>query len=133
MLDDGKPGLRERVVTSASPASVPAEGLESPRGVAAAAAEVLEVVILEARHGPRQREAEEVPVGRTMGPVAWPRLAATADSPACLALDVADTDVGQVEALFAPGGLLTLELDGARPAERVLLSDGTEVRATAFS
>jgi hypothetical protein len=68
-----------------------------------------------------------------VGAVTWRRLGATADSPTCLVLDGENKDVKHGGARFVPHGYMTLELDGPRLTERVLLSDGTEVFATTFT
>lgn len=61
----------------------------------------------------------------------WRRLAATADSPACLVLDGPNMDMKKPsdQKKFAPHGFMTLELKGAELIERVFHSNQTEIFA----
>jgi len=76
---------------------------------------------------PRKDEVKSAPAERTIGPLAWKRLGATADSPACLVLDGPNRDIKGDEQKFVPHGFMTLDFDGPRLVEHVLLSDGTEL------
>ena len=59
----------------------------------------------------------------------WKRLGATADSPACIALDGRNNDMEDEsdKKKFVPHGFMTLEFKGKQLIEKVLLSDGTEL------
>jgi len=63
------------------------------------------------------------------GACTWRRLAATADSPGCIALDGDNMDMPKKsdQKKFAPHGFMTLEFEKAQLTERVFLSDGTEL------
>jgi len=76
---------------------------------------------------PRKREVLDAPAERTIGDVSWKRLAATPDSPSCLALDGPNKDIKGEEKKFVPHGFMTLEFNGPSMTERVFLSDGTEL------
>jgi len=76
---------------------------------------------------PRKREVLEAPAEQTIGAVSWKRLAATPDSPSCVALDGPNMDIKGEEQKFVPHGFMTLEFNGRSMTERVFLSDGTEL------
>jgi hypothetical protein len=76
---------------------------------------------------PRKDEVKAAPTERSIGKTLWKRMAATADSPACLVLDGPNADIKGDEDKFVPHGFMTLEFDGPKLVERVLLSDGTEL------
>jgi hypothetical protein len=57
---------------------------------------------------------------------------ATSDSPSCLALDGPNPDVVGEEDKFVPHGFMTIELNGPRLTERVLLANGQEILKNDF-
>jgi hypothetical protein len=75
----------------------------------------------------RKRAVREAAVESQQGPVAWMRLSATAESPACLALDGPNPDVPDDGERFVPHGFMTLEFSGESLTERVFLTDGREI------
>jgi len=75
----------------------------------------------------RKKEVKAAPTEKQVGSVMWKRLSATADSPSCLALDGPNPDIKGEEEKFVPHGYMTLEFDGPKMVERVLLADGTEI------
>ena len=76
---------------------------------------------------PRKPEVIDAPAERSVGSVMWKRFAATSDSPSCLALDGPNPDVIGEEDRFVPHGFMTLELNGPKLIERVLLASGQEI------
>lgn len=76
---------------------------------------------------PRKREVKEAPTARAVGDVAWKQMAATADSPRCIALDGPNPDVTGEEQKFVPHGFMTLEFNGPALTERVFLAHGAEI------
>ena len=75
----------------------------------------------------RKQAVKDAPVHKTVGGVTWKRLEATADSPACLALDGPNPDIPDRPERFVPHGFMTLEFDGPSLTERVFLSNGQEI------
>jgi hypothetical protein len=75
----------------------------------------------------RKRDVKAAPVDRSVGPVAWKRMTATADSPSCLVLDGPNAAIKGDEEKFVPHGFMTLEFNGPDLTERVFLADGTEL------
>ena len=75
----------------------------------------------------RKTDVRKAPTERTEGPVQWKRLSATSDSPSCLALDGPNPDIPGEEEKFVPHSFMTLEFDGPRLRERVILPDGRVV------
>jgi predicted phosphodiesterase len=75
----------------------------------------------------RKQAVKDAPVHKTVGGVTWKRLDATADSPACLALDGPNPDIPDRPERFVPHGFMTLELDGPSLTECVFLSNGQEI------
>jgi hypothetical protein len=75
----------------------------------------------------REKVVKDAPVHTRAGAVCWKRLEATADSPACLALDGANPDIPENPEKFVPHGFMTLELDGPTLTERVFLAHGEEI------
>jgi len=63
----------------------------------------------------------------------WKRLAATADSPSCLALDGPNPDVKGEEQRFVPHGYMTLELNGPALTEHVHLANGKKILTNSIS
>jgi hypothetical protein len=59
--------------------------------------------------------------------IAWKRLSASPDAPACLVLVGHNPLVQGEEKKFGPHGYLTLEFDGPNLIERVHLPDSTEI------
>jgi Calcineurin-like phosphoesterase len=80
----------------------------------------------------RKREVIDAPTERSIGSVTWKRLSATSDSPSCLALDGPNPDVVGEEDRFVPHGFMTIELNGPRLTERVLLANGQEILKNEF-
>jgi hypothetical protein len=78
---------------------------------------------------PRKMEVMDAPVDRRLNGVAWMRLSANADAPACLVLDGPNPLVKGEEQKFGPHGYLTLDFKGTDLVERVHLPDGTEIFA----
>lgn len=76
---------------------------------------------------PRKQEVKDAPSERTLDAVAWKRLLAMADCPACLVLDGRNPYIIGEEDRFGPHGYMTLELNGAKLTECVHLPDGTEI------
>lgn len=81
----------------------------------------------------RKREVKEAPTERTVEGVMWKRLAATADSPSCLALDGPNPDVKGEEQRFVPHGYMTLELNGPALTEHVHLANGKTILTNSIS
>ena len=75
----------------------------------------------------RKQAVKDAPAHKTVGGVTWKRLDATADSPACLALDGPNPDIPDRPERFVPHGFMTLEFDGPSLTERVFLSNGQEI------
>jgi hypothetical protein len=75
----------------------------------------------------REQIVKDAPVHARAGAVCWKRLSATADSPACVALDGPNPDIPETPEKFVPHGFMTLELDGPILRERVFLADGEEI------
>ena len=80
----------------------------------------------------RKSETLHAPTERSVGSVTWKRLSATSDSPSCLALDGPNPDVVGEEDRFVPHGFMTIELNGPRLIERVLLANGQEILKNEF-
>jgi hypothetical protein len=75
----------------------------------------------------REQVVKDAPVHARAGAVCWKRLAATPDSPGCLALDGPNCDIPENPDKFVPHGFMTLELDGPALTERVFLAHGEEI------
>ena len=76
---------------------------------------------------PREKEVLKAPAETASGAVSWKRLSATDDSPACLVLDGPNPDIPGEEDKFVPHSFMTLEFDGPKLTERVLLPNGREI------
>jgi hypothetical protein len=75
----------------------------------------------------RKREVREARTEKTVGPIMWKRMDATADSPGALILDGPNPDVAGEEDKFVPHGYMTIELQGPKLVERAFLANGTEI------
>ena len=80
----------------------------------------------------RKQETRDAPSERSVGSVTWKRLSQTSDCPSCLALDGPNPDVVGEEDRFVPHGFMTIELNGPRLTERVLLANGQEILKNEF-
>lgn len=76
---------------------------------------------------PRKGVVLDAPLSHRVGDVAWKRLSATTDSPACLVLDGPNPFVKDEEKKFGPHGYLTLDFDGPSLVERLHLPGGEEI------
>jgi hypothetical protein len=76
---------------------------------------------------PRKSAVKDAELDHLIGSVAWKRLSATADSPACVALDGENPLVPGEEKKFGPHGYLTLALNGPELLECIHLPDGNEI------
>ncbi len=75
----------------------------------------------------RKRDVKQSPTEKEVGKFMLKRMSRTSDSPSCLVLDGPNPDVKGDEEKFVPHGYMTLEFDGPKLTERVLLADGTEI------
>jgi hypothetical protein len=76
---------------------------------------------------PRKTEVMNAHDDVRLDGIAWKRLSASPDAPACLVLDGNNPLVQGEEKKFGPHGYLTLEFDGPNLIERVHLPDSTEI------
>jgi hypothetical protein len=75
----------------------------------------------------RKREVKTAPTETAVEGVMWKRLAATNESPTCVALDGPNPDISGEEEKFVPHGYMTLEFNGPTLIERVHLANGKEI------
>lgn len=75
----------------------------------------------------RKDEVKNAPTEKTVEGVMWKRMAATNESPSCLALDGPNPDIVGEAQKFVPHGYMTLELNGPTLIERVHLANGKEI------
>ena len=75
----------------------------------------------------RKPEVREARTEKTVGPIMWKRMDATADSPGALILDGPNPDIPGEEDKFVPHGYMTIELQGPKLVERAFLANGTEI------
>jgi hypothetical protein len=75
----------------------------------------------------RKDEVKNAPTEKTVESVMWKRMAATNESPSCLALDGPNPDIVGEAQKFVPHGYMTLELNGPTLIERVHLASGKEI------
>jgi predicted phosphodiesterase len=75
----------------------------------------------------RKDEVKNAPTEKTVEGVMWKRMAATNESPSCLALDGPNPDIVGEAQKFVPHGYMTLELNGPTLIERVHLASGKEI------
>jgi hypothetical protein len=75
----------------------------------------------------RKDEVKNASTEKTVEGVMWKRLAATNESPTCLALDGPNPDIVGEAQKFVPHGYMTLELNGPTLIERVHLANGKEI------
>lgn len=76
---------------------------------------------------PRKNEVLAAPADTRVSGIAWKRLSANSEAPACLVLDGPNPLIRGEESKFGPHGYLTLEFEGPNLIERVHLPDGTEI------
>jgi Calcineurin-like phosphoesterase len=74
---------------------------------------------------PRKKEVKDAITEKSLGDLAWKRLAKTDDSPSCLVLDGPNRFIEGEEQKFGPHGFMTLEFNGPDLSEHVFHADGT--------
>src|SRR5262249_47070296 len=75
----------------------------------------------------RKKEVMQAPPEKQVGKFMLKRMSKTNDSPSSLVLDGPNPDIKGEEEKFVPHGYMTLEFDGPKLTERVLLADSTEI------
>jgi hypothetical protein len=74
---------------------------------------------------PRKREVKNAITDKSVGDLAWKRLAGTGDSPSCLVLDGPNRFIEGEAEKFGPHGFMTLDFKGPDLDESVYHADGT--------